>query len=136
MAQSKHPDVVEVESSRRRLNKARAARDERELGCQGVAQQSIRYPQAYFERKILVGKTLDFYFCIGEGFPIVGWLNALDLDPLFTINLPHYSDLIKEFYANILSDSIFSLFTRVKNRNIDMSSFTLPYILSILNDGT
>ncbi|GAV69445.1 hypothetical protein CFOL_v3_12946, partial [Cephalotus follicularis] len=95
-----------------------------------------RYPQAYFESKILVGKTLNFDFCIVEGFPIVGWLNALDLGPLFMINLPHHPDLMKEFYANFLNNSIGTLYRRVKNIHINIDSSTIAFILSIPNDGT
>ncbi|GAV81654.1 hypothetical protein CFOL_v3_25108 [Cephalotus follicularis] len=80
---------------------------------------------------MLDGKTLDFDFCLREGFPIVGWLNALDLDTLFSVNLPHYPDLMKEFYANFGFSTSVSLSTRVKDRNILMNKF-----LSIPSDGS
>ncbi|GAV67046.1 hypothetical protein CFOL_v3_10555, partial [Cephalotus follicularis] len=95
-----------------------------------------RYPPAYFERKILVGKTLDFKLCLKEGFPIIGWLNVLDLGPLFNVNLPHYPDLMKEFYGNFGFSTSVSLFTRVKNKNILINYPTLASILNIPCDGS
>ncbi|GAV66064.1 hypothetical protein CFOL_v3_09575, partial [Cephalotus follicularis] len=85
--------------------------------------------------KILVGKTLDFKFCLGKGFPIVEWLNALDLGPLFSINLPHYPYLMKKFYTNFFVSNSISLFTRVKDKNIMMNYSTLASILNIPCDG-
>ncbi|GAV72765.1 hypothetical protein CFOL_v3_16253, partial [Cephalotus follicularis] len=94
-----------------------------------------RYPEAYFNRKILVGKVLDFKFCINEGFPIIGWLGAQGLEPLFSINLPSYPELIKEFYVHILNSSMEELSTRVKNKGIELEIDTLATILNVPNDG-
>ncbi|GAV76198.1 hypothetical protein CFOL_v3_19673 [Cephalotus follicularis] len=85
---------------------------------------------------MLVGKTLDFDFYLREGFSIVGWLNALGLRPLFNVNLPHYPDLMKEFYANFGFNTSVSLSPRVKNKNILMNYPTLASILSITCDGS
>ncbi|GAV71649.1 hypothetical protein CFOL_v3_15139 [Cephalotus follicularis] len=95
----------------------------------------IRYPGAYFIRKILVRKTLDYDFCNREGFPIVGWLEGLGLSPLFSINLAHYPDLMKEFYVNIRSSSSVSLSTSVKNKEIKFNYATLASILDIPCEG-
>ncbi|GAV68183.1 LOW QUALITY PROTEIN: hypothetical protein CFOL_v3_11686, partial [Cephalotus follicularis] len=95
----------------------------------------IRYPEAYFEWKILVGKTLDFDFCLNEGFPIVGWLEAQGLAPLFRINLPYYPELMKEFYVNILSSSSVHLCTKVKYKEIKSNFTTLATILGIPYEG-
>ncbi|GAV77352.1 hypothetical protein CFOL_v3_20823 [Cephalotus follicularis] len=95
----------------------------------------IRYPEAYFNRKILVGKTLHFEFCNRKGFPILGWLEELGLSPLFSINLPYYPDLMKEFYVNILSSSSVSLSTSVKNKEIKFTYATLASILEIPCEG-
>ncbi|GAV60414.1 hypothetical protein CFOL_v3_03945, partial [Cephalotus follicularis] len=94
-----------------------------------------RYPEAYFNRKILVGKVLDFDFCNSEGFPIIGWLSAQGLEPLFSINLPSYPELIKEFYVHILNSSMEELSTRVKNKGIELEIDTLATILNVPNDG-
>ncbi|GAV72957.1 hypothetical protein CFOL_v3_16445 [Cephalotus follicularis] len=93
------------------------------------------YPEAYFNRKILVGKVLDFNFCNNEGIPIVEWLSAQGLESLFSINLPSYPELIKEFYVHILSSSMVELSTKVKNKEIELEVETLATILNILNDG-
>ncbi|GAV91728.1 hypothetical protein CFOL_v3_35118 [Cephalotus follicularis] len=97
--------------------------------------QVIRYPEAYFEQKILVGKTLDFDFCNKEGFPIVGWLEAQGLSPLFKINLPYYPELMKEFYVNILTSSSVDLWTKVKYKEIEFNYTTLATILDISCEG-
>ncbi|GAV60360.1 hypothetical protein CFOL_v3_03891, partial [Cephalotus follicularis] len=94
-----------------------------------------RYPEAYFNRKILVGKVLDFDICNNEGFPIIEWLSAQGLEPLFSINLPSYRELIKEFYVHILSSSMVELSTKVKNKEIELEVGTLATILNIPNDG-
>ncbi|GAV74137.1 hypothetical protein CFOL_v3_17618 [Cephalotus follicularis] len=94
-----------------------------------------RYPQAYFNRKILVGKVLDFDFCNNDGFLIVEWLNAQGLDPLFSINLPSYPELIKEFYVHILATSRVDLTTKVKNSEIAFDESTLANILGIPREG-
>ncbi|GAV72397.1 hypothetical protein CFOL_v3_15885, partial [Cephalotus follicularis] len=94
-----------------------------------------RYPEAYFNRKIPVGKILDFNFCNSEGFPIIGWLNAQGLEPLFSINLPSYPELIKEFYVHILSSSMESLSTTVKNKPIELDLARLATILNVPNSG-
>ncbi|GAV58348.1 hypothetical protein CFOL_v3_01882 [Cephalotus follicularis] len=97
--------------------------------------QIIKYPKAYFERKILVGKTLDFEFYNNEGFQIVGWLEAQGLAPLFRKNLPHYPNLIKEFYVNILSSSSVSMSTKFKYTEINFNFATLATILEIPCEG-
>ncbi|GAV60429.1 hypothetical protein CFOL_v3_03960, partial [Cephalotus follicularis] len=94
-----------------------------------------RYPEVYFNRKILVGKVLDFDFCNNEGFPIVEWLSAQGLEPLFSINLPSYPKLINEFYVHILSSSMVELSTAVKNKEIELEVETLATIQNIPNDG-
>ncbi|GAV77118.1 hypothetical protein CFOL_v3_20590 [Cephalotus follicularis] len=100
-----------------------------------VASSLPRYPEAYVNRKILVGKVLDFDFCNNEGFPIIEWLSAQGLEPLFLINLPSYPELIKEFYIHILSSSMVELSTKVKNKGIELEIETLATILNIPNDG-
>ncbi|GAV66102.1 hypothetical protein CFOL_v3_09612 [Cephalotus follicularis] len=110
----------------------------------GIATQSAtpevtpslpRYPEAYFNRKILVGKVLDFDFCISEGFPIVEWIRVQGLEPFFSINLPSYPELIKEFYVHILGSSMDSLTTKVKNKTIDLDLDRLNTILKVPNVG-
>ncbi|GAV89153.1 hypothetical protein CFOL_v3_32572, partial [Cephalotus follicularis] len=94
-----------------------------------------RYPEAYFNRKILVGKVLDFDFCISEGFPIVEWIRVQGLEPFFSINLPSYPELMKEFYVHILGSSMDSLTTKVKNKTIDLDLSRLNAILNVPNVG-
>ncbi|GAV57797.1 hypothetical protein CFOL_v3_01333 [Cephalotus follicularis] len=94
-----------------------------------------RYPEAYFNHKILVGKVLDFDFCNNEGFPIVEWLSAQGLEPLFSINLPSYPELIKEFYVHILATSRVDLTIKVKNSEIAFDVPTLANILGIPREG-
>ncbi|GAV61806.1 hypothetical protein CFOL_v3_05332 [Cephalotus follicularis] len=110
----------------------------------GIATQSAtpevtpsipRYPEAYFNRKILVGKVLDFDFCISEGFPIVEWIRVQGLEPFFFINLPSYPKLMKEFYVHILGSSMDSLTTKVKNKTIDLDLDRLNTILNVPNVG-
>ncbi|GAV63629.1 hypothetical protein CFOL_v3_07147 [Cephalotus follicularis] len=88
-----------------------------------------RYPEAYFNRKI------DFDFCNNEGFPIVEWLSAQGLEPLFSINLPSYPELIKEFYVHILATSMVDLTTKIKNSEIAFDVPTLANILGIPREG-
>ncbi|GAV76905.1 hypothetical protein CFOL_v3_20378 [Cephalotus follicularis] len=94
-----------------------------------------RYTEAYFNRKILVGKVLDFDFCNNEGFPIVERLNTQGLELLFSINLPSYPELIKEFYVHILATSRVDLTTKVKNTEIAFDVPTLANILGIPREG-
>ncbi|GAV69435.1 hypothetical protein CFOL_v3_12936, partial [Cephalotus follicularis] len=94
-----------------------------------------RYPEAYFKRKILVGKVLDFDFCNNEGFPIVEWLSAQGLEPLFSINLPSYPELINEFYVHILATSRVDLTIKVKNLEIAFDESTLANIPGIPREG-
>ncbi|GAV63244.1 hypothetical protein CFOL_v3_06764, partial [Cephalotus follicularis] len=94
-----------------------------------------RYPKAYFNRKILVGKVLDFDFCIREGFRIVEWIRAQGLEPFFTINLPSYPELMKEFYVHMRGGSMDSLTTMVKNKSIELDLDRLNTILKVLNLG-
>ncbi|GAV65247.1 hypothetical protein CFOL_v3_08762 [Cephalotus follicularis] len=94
-----------------------------------------RYLEAYLNRKILVGKVLDFDFCNNEGLPIVGWLSGQGLEPLFSIDLPSYPDLIKEFYVHILATSKIDLTTKVKNTHIKFDIQTLATILGIPREG-
>ncbi|GAV63252.1 hypothetical protein CFOL_v3_06772, partial [Cephalotus follicularis] len=95
-----------------------------------------RCPQAYFDRKFLAGKILYFEFCISENFPIVGWINGLNLGPLFSINLPFYPDLMKEFYANFGFSTCVSLSTSVNGNHIMMNYTILASILDIPRDST
>ncbi|GAV64509.1 hypothetical protein CFOL_v3_08027 [Cephalotus follicularis] len=134
MLRTKNPNVVEGECSK---CKRRAARPSAEsVEPQQLFAQGIRSPSAYFERKILVGKTLDFDFCLREGFPIVAWLNTLDLGHLLTINLPYYPDLMKELYVNFGFSTTVSLSTSVQGKHIMMNYPTLASILSIPCDGS
>ncbi|GAV61955.1 hypothetical protein CFOL_v3_05480, partial [Cephalotus follicularis] len=94
-----------------------------------------RYPEAYFNHKILVDKVLDFDFCNNEGFPIIGWLIEQGLEPLFSIDFPSYPDLIKEFYVHILATSKIDLTTKVDNTQIKFDIQTLATILGIPREG-
>ncbi|GAV78631.1 hypothetical protein CFOL_v3_22096, partial [Cephalotus follicularis] len=94
-----------------------------------------RYPEAYFNRKILVGKVLDFDFCTREGFPIVEWIRAQRLEPFFTINLPSYPELMNEFYVHIRSSSRDGFTTMVKRKIFDLDRDNLHTILDIPNEG-
>ncbi|GAV75234.1 hypothetical protein CFOL_v3_18713 [Cephalotus follicularis] len=95
-----------------------------------------RYPEAYFNRKILVGKVLDFDFCSREGFPIVEWIRFQGLEPFFSLNLPSYPELMKEFYVHIQGSSMDSLTTMVKKKTIDLDLDKLNTILNVPNVGT
>ncbi|GAV74132.1 hypothetical protein CFOL_v3_17613, partial [Cephalotus follicularis] len=85
--------------------------------------------------KILVGKVLDFDFFIREGFPIVEWIRAQGLEPFFTINLPSYPELMKEFYVHMRGNSLDSVITMVKNTSIDLDLDNLNTILRVPNLG-
>ncbi|GAV61701.1 hypothetical protein CFOL_v3_05227, partial [Cephalotus follicularis] len=94
-----------------------------------------RYPEAYFNRKILVGKILDFDFCSREGFPIVEWIRFQGLEPFFSLNLPSYPELMKEFYVHMTGSSMDSILTTVKNKTIDLDLRRLNIILNAPNGG-
>ncbi|GAV58012.1 hypothetical protein CFOL_v3_01548, partial [Cephalotus follicularis] len=97
-----------------------------------------RYPEAYFNRKILVGKVLDFAFCSREGFPFVDWLRFQGLEPLFSFNKPSFPYLMKEFYAKIISSSSYTtpgISTTVKGQCIKFNLDKLHSILNIPNLG-
>ncbi|GAV78994.1 hypothetical protein CFOL_v3_22459 [Cephalotus follicularis] len=103
-----------------------------------VSSAKPRYPEAYFNRKILVGKVLDFVFCSREGFPIVDWIRFQGLEPLFSLHKASYPDLMKEFYAKITSSSSYTsvgISTTVKGKSIDFDLPELYTILKILNLG-
>ncbi|GAV59556.1 hypothetical protein CFOL_v3_03087, partial [Cephalotus follicularis] len=57
------------------------------------------------------------------------------LEPLLSINLPSYPELIKEFYVHILSSSMESLSTTVKNKPIELDLDRLATILNVPNGG-
>ncbi|GAV86274.1 hypothetical protein CFOL_v3_29707 [Cephalotus follicularis] len=63
-------------------------------------------------------------------------VNAQGLEPLFSINLPSYSELIKEFYVKMLVNFDGELELKVNNKNFDLSIDLLASILEILYDGT
>ncbi|GAV61647.1 hypothetical protein CFOL_v3_05174 [Cephalotus follicularis] len=94
-----------------------------------------RYPEAYFNRKNLVGKVLYFDFCSREGFPIIEWIRFQGLEPLFSLYKASYPELMKEFYARILSRSSQGLSTTVKGKSIDFDLAELHTILNIPNLG-
>ncbi|GAV74702.1 hypothetical protein CFOL_v3_18182, partial [Cephalotus follicularis] len=94
-----------------------------------------RFPEAYFNRKILVGKILDFDFCSREGFPIVEWIRFQGLEPFFSLNLPSYPELMKEFYVHITGSSMDSILTTVKYKTIDLDLRRLNIILNAPNGG-
>ncbi|GAV68902.1 hypothetical protein CFOL_v3_12405 [Cephalotus follicularis] len=103
-----------------------------------VSAPKPRYPEAYFNRKILVGKVFDFDFCSREGFPIVEWIRFQGLEPLFSLNKASYPDLMKEFYAKISSSSSYSsvgISTIVKGKSIDLDLGELHTILKVPNLG-
>ncbi|GAV84714.1 hypothetical protein CFOL_v3_28156, partial [Cephalotus follicularis] len=54
---------------------------------------------------------------------------------LFSINLPSYLELIKEFYVHILATSRVDLTTKVKNSEIAFDVPTLANILGIPREG-
>ncbi|GAV81420.1 hypothetical protein CFOL_v3_24875, partial [Cephalotus follicularis] len=54
---------------------------------------------------------------------------------LFSINLPSYPKLIKEFYVHILATSRVDLTTKVKNLEIEFDVPTLANILGISREG-
>ncbi|GAV71301.1 hypothetical protein CFOL_v3_14795 [Cephalotus follicularis] len=123
-------------SSKRRKSVGRKGKGGSTLPAQPEANPTLpRYPEAYFNRKILVGKVLDFDFYNSEGFPIVEWLSAQGLEPLFSINLPSSPELIKEFYVHILATSRVDLTTKVKNSKIASDVPTLANILGIPHEG-
>ncbi|GAV69782.1 hypothetical protein CFOL_v3_13283 [Cephalotus follicularis] len=137
MPRTKNPNYTQGEgsSSTRRKKGARKNAESVELQ-QLFPHQGVRYPQAYYDRKILAGKILDFDFCTADNFPIVGWLNDLGLGPLFMINLPYYPDLIKEFYANFGFSTSVSLSTSINGIPIMMTYELFSSILNIPCDGT
>ncbi|GAV61977.1 hypothetical protein CFOL_v3_05502 [Cephalotus follicularis] len=94
-----------------------------------------RYPEAYFNRKILVGRVLDFAFCIWEDFPIVDWIKFQGLEPIFSLHLPSYPELMKEFYVHILGSPMNSLTTTVKHKSFDLDLNELSTILNVPNGG-
>ncbi|GAV78898.1 hypothetical protein CFOL_v3_22363, partial [Cephalotus follicularis] len=55
---------------------------------------------------------------------------------LFSINVPSYPELIKEFYVKILINIDGDLELKVKNKNFDLSFDLLASILEIPYDGT
>ncbi|GAV89302.1 hypothetical protein CFOL_v3_32720 [Cephalotus follicularis] len=123
-------------SSKRRKSVRRKSKGGSTLPAHPEANLTLlRYPEAYFNRKILVGKVLDFDFCNNEGFRIVEWLSAQGLEPLFSINLASYPELIKEFYVHILATSRVYLTTKVKNSEITFDVPTLANILGIASEG-
>ncbi|GAV65912.1 hypothetical protein CFOL_v3_09424, partial [Cephalotus follicularis] len=74
-------------------------------------------------------------FCTREGFPIVEWIRAQSLEPFFTINLPSYPELMKEFYVHMRGNSLDSIITMVKNTSIDLDLDNLNTILKVPNLG-
>ncbi|GAV61995.1 hypothetical protein CFOL_v3_05520 [Cephalotus follicularis] len=135
MPNTKNIQAVE-RSSKRRKSIGRKGKGASTLPNTPEATPSLpRYPEAYFNRKILVEKVLDFDFCNNEGFSIVEWLSAQGLEPLFSINLPSYPELIKEFYVHILATTRVDLTTKVKNSEIAFDVPTLANILGIPRKG-
>ncbi|GAV81783.1 hypothetical protein CFOL_v3_25236 [Cephalotus follicularis] len=58
------------------------------------------------------------------------------LGPLFSINLPSYHELIKEYYVKMLFNFDGEIELKVKNKNFDLSFYLLASILEISYDGT
>ncbi|GAV91146.1 hypothetical protein CFOL_v3_34545 [Cephalotus follicularis] len=135
MPNTKNIQVGEGPSKRRKSFGCKGKGGNSQPATPEVIPSLPKYPEAYFNRKILVGKVLDFDFCNNEGFPIVEWLSAQGLEPLFSINLPSYPELIKEFYVHILATSRVDLTTKVKNSEKAFDESTLVNILGIPREG-
>ncbi|GAV61912.1 hypothetical protein CFOL_v3_05437 [Cephalotus follicularis] len=135
MPRTKNPSFTQGEGSY--IGRKRGARKNAESvePQQLFPHHGIRYPRAYYDRKILACKILDFDFYTAENFPIVGWIDSLGLRPLFMINLPYYPDLMKEFYANFGFSTSVTLSTSVNGKPILMNYATLASILDIPYDG-
>ncbi|GAV86022.1 hypothetical protein CFOL_v3_29456 [Cephalotus follicularis] len=71
----------------------------------GKTPASSRYKASYATRKVLCGRVMDFSFTTGDKFRFKQWFKSLGWRDLFSINVPYYVELVREFYSNMTNVS-------------------------------
>ncbi|GAV77213.1 hypothetical protein CFOL_v3_20685 [Cephalotus follicularis] len=99
-----------------------------------------RYKGSYTARKVLCGRVVDFGFTTGDHFQLEQWFTALGWRDYFSINVPYYVELVKEFYSNMFNVSdgcdIMEIKTKVNNTVIKFDDKLLGNILGVPADGS
>ncbi|GAV57212.1 LOW QUALITY PROTEIN: hypothetical protein CFOL_v3_00750, partial [Cephalotus follicularis] len=99
-----------------------------------------RYKGSYTARKVLCGRVVDFAFTSGDNFQLELWFIALGWRDFFSINVPYYVELVKEFYSNMVNvsddcDSV-EIKTKVSTNVIKFDDKLLGNILRVPTSGS
>ncbi|GAV70109.1 hypothetical protein CFOL_v3_13607 [Cephalotus follicularis] len=99
-----------------------------------------RYSRSYTARKVLCGRVVDFGFTSGDNFQLEQWFTALGWRDYFSINVPYYVEIVKEFYSNMFNVSdgcdIMEITTKVNKTVIKFDDKLLGNILGVPDDGS
>ncbi|GAV85974.1 hypothetical protein CFOL_v3_29408 [Cephalotus follicularis] len=101
----------------------------------GKTHTGAKYKESYATRKVLCGRVVDFGFTSCDNFSLEKWFSALGWRDYFTINVPYYVALVKEFYSNLLNvsgdcDSM-EIKTKVNRTIMKFDDKTLGEILGV-----
>ncbi|GAV58384.1 hypothetical protein CFOL_v3_01918, partial [Cephalotus follicularis] len=99
-----------------------------------------RYKGSYTARKVLCGRVVDFRFTTGDNFSLEQWFSALGWRDYFTINVPYYVEVVKEFYSNMFNvsdryDGV-EIKTKVNKTVIKFDDKLLGEILGVPAEGS
>ncbi|GAV72049.1 hypothetical protein CFOL_v3_15538 [Cephalotus follicularis] len=99
-----------------------------------------KYKDSYARKKVLCGSVVDFEFTSGDNFPLEQWFSTLGWKEYFSINVPYYIELVKEFYSNLLNvggdcDNL-GIKSKVSKSVIKFDGKLLGGILSVPADGS
>ncbi|GAV81104.1 hypothetical protein CFOL_v3_24563 [Cephalotus follicularis] len=99
-----------------------------------------RYKGSFAGRKVLYGRVIDFAFTLGDNFSLEQWFSSLGWKDYFTIKVPYYVELVKEFYSNMFNTSddcdILEVKTKVSKIVIKFDDNLLGEILSVPASGS
>ncbi|GAV78407.1 hypothetical protein CFOL_v3_21875 [Cephalotus follicularis] len=106
----------------------------------GGKTHGARYKGSYTARKVLCGRVVDFEFTTGDHFSLEQWFSALGWRDYFTINVPYYVEVVKEFYSNLFSVSdgcdVVKIKTKVNKTMIEFDDKLLGEILGVPAEGS
>ncbi|GAV74750.1 hypothetical protein CFOL_v3_18230 [Cephalotus follicularis] len=106
----------------------------------GGKTHGARYKGSYTTRKVLCGRVVDFALTSGDNFQLEQWFTTLGWRDYFTINVPYYVGIMKEFYSNMFNVSdgcdIMEIKTKVNKTVIKFDDKLLGNILGVPADGS
>ncbi|GAV70509.1 hypothetical protein CFOL_v3_14007 [Cephalotus follicularis] len=106
----------------------------------GKTPAGSRYKASYAARKVLCQRVVDLSFTTGDKFRLEQWFQSLGWRDFFSINVPYYVEIVKEFYNNlaIVGDNcdVLELKSKVNRVVIKFDDKMLGNILNIHDAGS